>query len=100
VLSLSNCHLSGPIDSSLQNLQSLPIIHLNDNNFSAPTPDFFADFKNLTSLKISYSCFDGKFPEKIFQVPTLRTLDLSYNFLLEGSLPEFPPNGSLQTMML
>jgi Leucine-rich repeat (LRR) protein len=100
VLSLSNCDLSGPIDSSLRNLQSISIIRLNDNNFSAPVPDFFADFKNLTSLEISHSLFDGKFPEKIFQVPTLQTLDLSNNFLLEGSLPEFPPNGSLQTMML
>ncbi|XP_059429259.1 receptor-like protein 19 [Corylus avellana] len=100
VLSLSYCNLSGPIDSSLRNLHSLSIIRLNDNDFSAPVPEFFADFKNLTSLKVSYSGFDGKFPEKIFQIPTLLTLDLSSNFLLEGSLPEFPPNGSLQTMNL
>jgi Leucine-rich repeat (LRR) protein len=100
VLSLSSCYLSGPIDYSLRNLQSLSIIRLNGNNFFAPVPDFFADFKNLTSLEISSSWLDGKFPEKIFQVPTLRTLDLSHNFLLEGYLPEFPPNGSLQTMML
>jgi Leucine-rich repeat (LRR) protein len=100
VLSLSSCQLSGPIDSSLRNLQSLSIIRLNYNNFFAPVPYFFADFKNLTSLEISTSWLDGKFPEKIFQVPTLQTLDLSYNFILEGSLPEFPPNGSLQTMVL
>jgi Leucine-rich repeat (LRR) protein len=100
VLSLSYCNLSGPIDPSLQNLQSLSIIRLNDNDFSAPVPEFFADFKNLTSLEVFESRLNGKFPEKIFQVPTLQTLDLSYNFLLEGSLPEFPPNGSLQTMVL
>jgi Leucine-rich repeat (LRR) protein len=100
VLSLSSCQLSSPIDSSLRNLQFLSIIRLNGNNFFAPVPDFFADFKNLTSLEISSSWLNGKFPEKIFQVPTLRTLDLSHNFLLEGYLPEFPPNGSLQTMKL
>ncbi|XP_059429257.1 receptor-like protein 6 [Corylus avellana] len=100
VLSLSFCNLSGPIDSSLRNLHSLSIIRLNGNNFSAPVPEFFADFKNLTSLDF-YSCdLNGKFPEKIFQVPTLQTLGLSNNFLLEGSLPEFPPNGSLQTMVI
>ncbi|GLT64318.1 hypothetical protein SLA2020_368210 [Shorea laevis] len=100
VLSLSNCNLSGPIDSSLRNLQSLSIIRLNDNNFSTPVPDFFANFKNLTSLHLSNSELNGKFPEKIFQVPTLEMVDLSFNELLEGSLPEFPPNGSLRTMVL
>jgi hypothetical protein len=50
---------------------------LNDNNFSAPVPEFFADFKNLTSLEVSSSGLNGKFPEKIFQVPTLQMLDLS-----------------------
>jgi Leucine-rich repeat (LRR) protein len=71
VLSLSSCNLSSPIDSSLQNLQSLSIIRLNDNDFSTPVPEFFADFKNLTSLEVSNSWLNGKFPEKIFKVPTL-----------------------------
>ncbi|XP_059429285.1 receptor-like protein 35 [Corylus avellana] len=100
VLSLSKCNLSGPIDSSLQNLQSLSIIDLSRNNLSAPVPDFFADFKNLTSLDF-YDCeLNGKFPEKIFQVPTLQTLFLSFNYRLEVSLPEFLPNGSLRDMAL
>ncbi|XP_059429260.1 receptor-like protein 7 [Corylus avellana] len=86
VLSLSNCNLSGPIDSSLRNLKSLSIIRLNYNDFSAPVPEFFADFKNLTSLEVSSSGLNGKFSKKIFQIPTLRTLDLSYNDL-QGSLP-------------
>jgi Leucine-rich repeat (LRR) protein len=100
VLSLSSCNLSGPIDSSLQNLQSLSIIRLNDNDFSTPVPEFFADFKKLTSLEVSNSWLNGKFLEKIFKVPTLQTLELSYNYELRGSLPEFPPNGSLRTMFL
>ncbi|XP_059429264.1 receptor-like protein 6 [Corylus avellana] len=100
VLSLSSCNLFGPIDSSLRNLHSLSIIRLNDNNFSAPVPEFFADFKNLTSLEVTSSGLNGKFPKKIFQISTLRMLDLSDNDLLEGSLPEFPLNGSLQTMEL
>jgi Leucine-rich repeat (LRR) protein len=100
VLSLSHCNLSGPIDSSLRNLKSLSIIRLNGNDFSSPVPNFFSDFKNLTSLKVSSSGLNGTFPKKIFQVPTLQTLDLSYNEDLQGSLPEFPPNGSLRTMVL
>ncbi|KAE8039137.1 hypothetical protein FH972_011579 [Carpinus fangiana] len=96
----SECNLSGPIDSSLRHLQSLSFIDLSGNNFSAPVPEFFADFKNLTSLDLSSCELNGKFPEKIFQVPTLQMLRLLYNSRLEGSLPEFLPNGSLQTMIL
>jgi Leucine-rich repeat (LRR) protein len=77
VLSLSNCNLSGPFDSSLRNLQSLSFIRLSGNNFSAPVPEFFTDFKNLTSLDFTTSSLNGKFPKKIFQVPMLQTLDLS-----------------------
>ena len=99
-LGLSYCNLSGPIDSSLQHLQSLSFIDLSQNNFSAPVPEFLADFKNLTFLNF-YDCeLNGKFPEKIFQVPMLQMLDLSENSRLEVSLPEFLPNGSLQTLLL
>jgi Leucine-rich repeat (LRR) protein len=99
-LSLSGCNLYGPIDSSLQNLQSFSIISLSDNNFAAPVPEFFADFKNLTFLDLSVYELNGKFPENIFQVPTLQVLDLSFNYRLEVAFPEFLPNGSLQIMIL
>ncbi|XP_059436520.1 receptor-like protein 34 [Corylus avellana] len=100
VLSLSNCLLSGPLDSSILNLQSLSIIHLDYNNFSAPVPEIFANFKNLMSLDFAYANLTGKFPRKIFQIPTLQMLDLSGNKLLQGSLPEFSSNGSLRTLVL
>ncbi|KAK4567081.1 hypothetical protein RGQ29_003071 [Quercus rubra] len=99
VLSMSDCNLQGPPDSSLLKLQSLSIIHLNDNNFSAPVPEFFSYFRNLTSLSLSNCGLNGQFPKKIFQFPTLETIDLSYNEL-GGSLPEFHPNGSLQSLVL
>ncbi|XP_058216921.1 receptor-like protein 34 [Rhododendron vialii] len=101
VLSLRNCHLSGPIDSSLQNLQYLSEIDLSANNFSSPVPDFFANFANLTVLILSDSEFYGTFPNTIFQrVQTLETLDLSGNQLLYGSLPDFPQNQPLRNLVL
>ncbi|KAM4078951.1 hypothetical protein ACJW30_09G078800 [Castanea mollissima] len=100
VLNMSYCDLPGPLDSSLQKLQSLSIINLNANNFYAPVPEFFADFRNLTSLNLRSCGLNGQFPKKIFQVPTLQTVDLSGNQLLQGSLPEFYPNGSLQSLLL
>ncbi|CBI18148.3 unnamed protein product, partial [Vitis vinifera] len=100
VLSLSSCHLSGPIHSSLEKLQSISTICLNDNNFASPVPEFLGNFSNLTQLKLSSCGLNGTFPEKIFQVPTLQILDLSNNRLLEGSLPEFPQNRSLDSLVL
>ncbi|KAI9153357.1 hypothetical protein LWI28_010077 [Acer negundo] len=53
VLSLSSCFLSGPIHSSLANLQSLSVIRLDQNNLSSPVSEFLADFPNLNSLRLS-----------------------------------------------
>jgi hypothetical protein len=53
-LGLSGCNLSGHIDSSLRHLQSLSFIDLSRNNLSAPVPEFFADFKNLTFLEFLF----------------------------------------------
>ncbi|KAM4078979.1 hypothetical protein ACB094_09G081500 [Castanea mollissima] len=99
VLSMSYCFLSGPLHSSLQKLQSLSVIHLNNNRFYVTIPEFFADFTNLSSLKLSSSRLIGTLPRKILQVPTLQLLDLSKNEL-NGSLPEFHPNGALQSLLL
>ncbi|KAI5663290.1 hypothetical protein M9H77_22613 [Catharanthus roseus] len=100
VLSLINCNISHPPDSSLAKLQSLSIIHLDSNLFFAPIPDFFGDFPNLTILSLSTSNLLGETPQKIFQVSTLKKIDLSNNRELGGSLPEFPHNGSLEDLDL
>ncbi|GLT32401.1 hypothetical protein SLA2020_070710, partial [Shorea laevis] len=100
VLSMSNCNLSGPIDSSLSKLRSLSVIHLDGNNLTAPIPEFFTELRNLTSLKLSNTNLQGKGPEKIFQLLSLETLDLSSNPSLEGSIKKFLPASSLETLLL
>ena len=55
VLSMIGCSLQGPPDSSLLKLHFLTIIRFDGNNFSAPVPEFFSYFRNLTSLGLS-SC--------------------------------------------
>ncbi|TQD74497.1 hypothetical protein C1H46_039968 [Malus baccata] len=126
VLSLYGTNLSGPIDQSLAKLQSLSVIqlggypsyisgpipeffsnfsnltvlNLDGNNISAPFPGFFANFSKLTTLSLHDCGLRGTFPKQIFQVPTLQTLDLSLNPELQGSLPEFPKNGSLRSLNL
>ena len=99
-LSLSGCSLSGPIDYSLAKLQYLSTIHLDNNNLYSPVPDFLADFQHLTCLRLCSCGLYGTFPEKIFQLPSLRIVDVSNNMLLEGCLPEFPLDGALETLIL
>ncbi|KAF8042002.1 hypothetical protein BT93_A0563 [Corymbia citriodora subsp. variegata] len=100
VLSMSNCFLSGPVDSSLVNLHHLSFIRLNGNNLSTTVPEFLVRFTNLTTLHLSYCGLYGEFPSKIFQVRTLQILDLSGNQLLQGLLPNFPEDSSLETLVL
>ncbi|KAI3986470.1 hypothetical protein MKX01_037752 [Papaver californicum] len=100
VLSLSNCYLSGPFDKSLLQLQSLYELRLNQNNISAEVPEFFSEFRNLTSLHLSSCRLYGKFPERILQLQTLRSLYVADNTLLQGSLPEFSVDQVLQELVL
>nr|GMD76971.1 receptor-like protein 12 [Ipomoea batatas] len=86
--------------SLLYKLPSLSVIRLDGVQFSAPFPDFFTDFANLTVLSLADCDFSGTVPHKVFQVPTLQTIDLSYNLMLGGSLPDFPENGSLKSLTL
>ncbi|KAH6837549.1 hypothetical protein C2S53_009856 [Perilla frutescens var. hirtella] len=100
VLSLSNAYLTGPFDSSLLKLRSLSVIRLDENTFSSPFPDFFADFPNLEVLTMSSCDLSGVVPSKLFRIKSLQSIDLDNNRDLEGSLPEFPVNGSLQKLVI
>ncbi|CAB4315229.1 unnamed protein product [Prunus armeniaca] len=100
-LDLSNKTISGPILGSFANFSNLRVLNLSSNTISGTVPGFFANFSKLTSLNLSGCWLNGIFPNEIFQVPTLQTIDLSANFKLGGSLPEFPKKiGSLQSLSL
>nr|GMD75362.1 receptor-like protein 12 [Ipomoea batatas] len=86
--------------SLLYKLPSLSVIRLDGVKFSAPFPDFFTDFTNLTVLSLAECNFSGTVPHKVFQVPTLQTIDFSYNEMLGGSSPDFPENRSLKSLTL
>jgi len=88
-LSMYNCSLSGPLDSSLSKLESLSIIFLGENNFSSPIPETFTNFKNLTTLNLQNCGLTGTFPQKIFQIGTLSVIDLSDNPSLHGFFPDY-----------
>ncbi|CAB4297708.1 unnamed protein product [Prunus armeniaca] len=100
VLSLRSCNISGPIHQSFAKLQSLSVLLLDHNDISAPIPGFFANFSSLTSLSLISCNLYGTFPKEIFQITTLQEVNLSWNPRLQGSLPEFLNNGSLQYLDL
>ncbi|XP_019158210.1 PREDICTED: receptor-like protein 2 [Ipomoea nil] len=76
VLSLSYCQLNGPIHNS------------------------FATLKSLSYLQLSTNILSDEFPQNVFLLPKLKTIDISNNYLLSGQFPEFPKHTPLQTISL
>ncbi|CAM8981038.1 unnamed protein product [Rhodiola kirilowii] len=101
VLSIPECKLLGSADDfSLARLRFLSLLRLDRNNLSALDPQVFAKFSHLVTFS-AYSCeLKGNFPAEVFQVQALRTLDLSDNPDLHGTLPQFLGNNSLQILAL
>jgi len=99
VLSMSSCNISGPIDA-LANLLSLTVLNLSYNNMSSTVPDSFTNLSNLVILQLRSCGLNGSFPKDIFQIPSLKVIDISDNQDLTGSLPDFQPRGSLRDMNL
>ncbi|XP_019193148.1 PREDICTED: receptor-like protein 12 [Ipomoea nil] len=100
VLSLSHCRLNGPIHPSFGGLKSLSYLWLDNNNLSSEVPALLENFVNLGSLNLASCQLYGDFPENIFLLPNLQTIDISTNVLLNGQFPEFPKNSSLQYLAL
>ncbi|KAF3948055.1 hypothetical protein CMV_025895 [Castanea mollissima] len=89
-LDLSCSWLSGPIhsNSTLFFLPHLRTLNLAGNCFNVSLiSSEFGNFKALTHLNLSYSCFIGKIPYEISHLSSLVSLDLSLNY---GLLIETP----------
>ncbi|KAK7390344.1 hypothetical protein VNO78_25647 [Psophocarpus tetragonolobus] len=99
-LSMSWCKLSGPLDSSLGRFENLSVIVLNGNILSSPVPETFSHLNKSTILSLHNCNLIGTFPPKIFNIGTLSVLDISFNYNLNCFFPDFPLNGSLQTLRI
>ncbi|KAK1406996.1 hypothetical protein QVD17_38606 [Tagetes erecta] len=83
-LDLSGSSLTGVINSSstLFKLVHLQMLNLSMNNFSeSQIPSEIACLKQLRSLNLSNSGFNGQIPNKISHLRQLTSLDLSWNHL-------------------
>ncbi|KAI3891648.1 hypothetical protein MKW92_038380 [Papaver armeniacum] len=105
-LNLSFSGFAGQVPIDISYMTKLVTLDLSDlfgpSNLILRDPDFKTLTRNLSGLENSLiSCgLYGKFPARILQLQTLRSLDLSFNDDLQGSIPEFPTDGQLQELVL
>ncbi|CAN1755515.1 Receptor-like protein 7 [Linum perenne] len=103
-LSLNGCRLTGEVlqFSSFLRLRSLTHLILSDNDLTWNVSGYsFIQFPHLIHLDISWCWLYGTLSSSVFLLPNLQFLDVSGNYQLTGSLPEFPiGNIPLQTIYL
>lgn len=100
IVSMSSCNLSGPIDSSLGELQSFLVLQLSNNNIESSVPKTLVSLINLTTLQLRSCNLSGVFPNQIFQIQGLHLLDISDNQDLQGYLPNFQHHRFLYALNL
>jgi Leucine-rich repeat (LRR) protein len=93
--------LKEPILRSLvANLTSLQKLDLSYVNISSTVPNILANLSSLSSLNL-FSCgLHGEFPKDIFKLSKLRNLDVGYNYVITGFLPDFTWGSPLETLDL
>ncbi|KAL9274078.1 Receptor-like protein [Drosera capensis] len=100
ILSMVDCGLTDGIDEVLSDLEMVTTIRLDQNELRCNVSGFLSEFRNLSVLTMSFCGLQGVFPERMFRIGTLVTLDLSANPSLKGTLPEFGKDGAIQELNL
>ncbi|WVZ04758.1 hypothetical protein V8G54_018104 [Vigna mungo] len=103
-LDLNGESINGGFDNSnlqmlVKNFTMIRQLYMDGVSVSAEGNEWSNALLQLHSLQDSCE-LTGMFPDKIFQLATLSDIDLSFNYDLNGSLPELPPNGSLQKLIV
>ncbi|VFQ67403.1 unnamed protein product [Cuscuta campestris] len=86
----------------VQHMSNLKHLHLSrvDLSSSAPPHDFLSNFSSLQYLHLSSCQLRGGFPAAIFNLPSIKMLDLSGNPDLRGYLPSFRSGSPLKSLRL
>ncbi|GKC91443.1 receptor-like protein 12, partial [Tanacetum coccineum] len=98
-LNLSNSGFSGQIPGELSQLISLQSLDLS-SLFSYKTQSLKLETPNLTTLVQNLTRLRYLYLDNVLQLQSLQTLDLALNKNLSGSLPDFPINGALRSLVL
>lgn len=87
---------SGEIPDTLQYLQSLEYLHLQDNRLSGSIPPSLSGLSNLKELYLDGNQLTGSIPADLETLSSLQTLRLDRN-LLTGAIP--PELGNLMNLI-
>ncbi|KAM6579403.1 hypothetical protein CsatA_003177 [Cannabis sativa] len=83
------------------NLTNLRELFLRGVDMYSTSPDSFMNLStSLTSLDLSYSDLQGKLPENVLSLPNLQQLDLTNNWNLTASFPQYNWSGPLKVLNL
>ncbi|XP_022760060.1 receptor-like protein 12 [Durio zibethinus] len=88
------------LKSLAEKLVNLKYLYLDEVNVSSTIPQSLANLSYLTYLSFGNCELRGEFPIKIFQLPNLQYLRVSYNPFLTGRLPEFRKNSTIESLKL
>ncbi|KAF2609377.1 hypothetical protein F2Q68_00046189 [Brassica cretica] len=100
LIDLSRNGLYGKLPPSMESLaQTLTSLYLSQNNLSGTIPDYFSEFKALSTFDLSRNRFTGVVPMSFAKLKSLFHLKLSHN-LLTGPLPDLNPLNGIASLDL
>lgn len=100
-LSLSNNQLEGSIPSQIGNLKTLSTLSLNSNNLSGQIPESISGLSNLWNLSLSRNSLSNPLPIAFsIGLPSLLSIDLSYNNFGLDTVPRWVTNRNFSTVNL
>ncbi|KAE8660950.1 High-mobility group box 6 [Hibiscus syriacus] len=100
-LSLSHNQLTGSIPDQVGNLKSLNSLSLSHNKLIDPIPASISRLQKLWSLNLSRNGFSNLLPAISSKgIPSLLSIDLSYNNLSLGTVPKWIINRQLSDVNL
>ncbi|KAM6579413.1 hypothetical protein CsatA_003187 [Cannabis sativa] len=86
---------------TVANLTNLRELFLRGVDMYSTSPDSFMNLStSLTSLDLSYSELQGKLPENALSLPNLQQLDLTNNWNLTASFPQYNQSSPLKVLNL
>ncbi|GAB2275320.1 hypothetical protein Dimus_010083 [Dionaea muscipula] len=100
-LSLSNNQLTGRIPDEISGIRSLTSLSLANNHLTGPIPRSLAQLQYLWYLNVSRNQLSSPLPGTLDNgIPSILSIDLSYNSLSLGTVPEWIRSRELSVVHL
>ncbi|XP_057543029.1 DNA damage-repair/toleration protein DRT100 [Amaranthus tricolor] len=100
-ISLSNNQLTGRIPDQIHALKSLTSLSLSNNQFTGQIPEGLAKLEYLWYLNLSRNSLSNPLPSALAKgLPSLLSIDLSYNKFSLGTVPDWIKNRELTAVHL